>query len=78
MLNTTPGNSGDAMLELRRRIEALERPKSVMIGQWIIHQSQYGDLVADNMNTGERSVIAAYDKSKKTGPLDPPVNKTRT
>lgn len=68
-LNDTPGDLGKALASIQRRLAALERPSSVVIGQWSIHQSQYGDLVADNINTGDRYILADYDKSKKTGPV---------
>lgn len=68
-LNDTPQDLGDAVRQLRKRIDALERPSSVHLGQWHIHQSQYGDLVADNINTGIRYTLAAHDQSKKTGPV---------
>lgn len=68
-LNDSPQDIGRAMEQLRRRIERLERPTSIALGQWVVSQSQYGDLVADNINTGERFTLAAYDKSKKTGPI---------
>lgn len=68
-LNSSPDDLGRALAQLRKRIEKLERPTSIAIGQWVVSQSQYGDLVADNLNNGERYVLAAYDRSKKVGPV---------
>lgn len=62
---------GDVVLELRAEIERLKRPSSIIIGQWSVHESQYGDLVADNLNTGVRRVVAMNDESLKTGPVKP-------
>lgn len=69
MLNDTPRDRDDAILRLQREVEALKRPRSIQIGNWHLHQSQYGDLVADNVSTGLRYILAAHDLSKKTGPV---------
>lgn len=69
MLNETPSSRDDAILRLQRDVEALKRPRAVQIGNWHIHQSQYGDLVADNVSTGLRYILAAHDTSKRTGPV---------
>lgn len=73
-LNSTPEDMGALLQQLRARIERLERPTSVVIGNWVVSQSQYGDLVADNINTGMRATLAEYDKSKTTGqaPINDP------
>lgn len=61
-LNSTPSDDPKLIRALVARLEALERPKTILIGSWCISESQYGDLVADHMPTGTRRVIGLIDE----------------
>lgn len=69
-LNDSVSDIGKAIVSLRAEVEALKRPTSICLGLWIISQSQYGDLIADNSADGKRYVLAAADKSTGAGILE--------
>lgn len=49
----------------------LKRPRTIALGSWIISESQYGDLVADNTATGRRHILGQADESDRPGPIEP-------
>lgn len=60
-----PGSDAAWARQVEKRLANLERPSSIVMGEWVVHVSQYGDLVADNMTSGKRSVVGLYDESDK-------------
>lgn len=62
-LGTTPGSDAEWARRIEKRLAALERPNSVVIHDWIIHVTEWGELVADCLSNGKRVVIAARTES---------------
>lgn len=58
-LGTTPQDDAEWARRVEKRLAALERPNSVMIHDWLIHVTEWGELVADCMSNGKRVVLAA-------------------
>lgn len=70
-LGRSPSNLAEVLRKIRRDIEMLKRPRTIALGSWIISESQYGDLVADNTATGRRHILGQADKSDRPGPIEP-------
>ena len=66
-LGSTPQNDPEWARKVEKRLAALERPGSILMGNWVISMNQYGDLVADNLVKGARTVIAQNDFSTRSG-----------
>lgn len=64
-MSKRPGSAAEWAREVEKRLARLERPNSIVMGEWVVHVSAYGDLVADNLTTGQRDVVGRFDKSKR-------------
>lgn len=69
-LGRSPSNLAEVLRKINREIAMLKRPRTIALGSWIISESQYGDLVADNTATGRRHIIGRADESDRPGPAD--------
>lgn len=53
-MGRTVRTDAEYIAELERRVRRLERA----LGPWQLSVGRYGDLVADNLDTGVRTVVA--------------------
>lgn len=59
-LHGSPHNDQQLIRDLDRRIRALENPRSIKLGMWMVSVSPVtGDLVADHIPSGRREQLAA-------------------
>lgn len=58
-LNSRPTNDAEWARDVDRRLRALENPRSMKMGNWVLSVSPItGDLVADHIPTGRRETLA--------------------
>lgn len=58
-LNANPTNAAEWARHIESRLRALENPRSIRLGNWLLSVSpNTGDLVADHIPTGRRIAIA--------------------
>ena len=62
-LGTTPGSDAEWARRVEKRLAALESHNSIVIHDWIIHATEWGELVADCLSNGKRVVIAERTES---------------
>lgn len=58
-LNQKPTTNAEWARQVERRLKALENPRSIRMGNWMISVSPItGNLIADHIPTGRRDTIA--------------------
>lgn len=58
-LHGSPTNSAEWARAVERRLSALENPRSIRMGNWMVSVSPItGSLVADHIPTGRRETLA--------------------
>jgi len=58
-LNSKPTTNAEWARDVEKRLAALENPRSIRMGNWVISVSPIsGDLVTDHIPTGRRETIA--------------------
>ena len=57
-IGRTPRNDAEWARRVERRLKALESPRSVRLGNWVVSVSDIsGSLVADHIPTGRRNIL---------------------
>lgn len=63
----TPRNDAEWARRVERRLKALEAPRSVRLGNWLVSVSDIsGSLVADHIPTGRRNILADAEPVYRT------------
>lgn len=63
----TPRNDAEWARRVERRLKALESPRSVRLGNWLVSVSDIsGSLVADHIPTGRRNILADAEPVYRT------------
>lgn len=63
----TPRNDAEWARRVERRLKALESPRSVRLGNWVVSVSDIsGSLVADHIPTGRRNILADAEPVYRT------------
>ena len=63
----TPRNDAEWARRVEKRLKALEAPRTVRLGNWVVSVSDIsGSLVADHIPTGRRNILADAEPVYKT------------
>lgn len=58
-LHSSPTNDAEWARKVEQRLRALEQPRSIRMGNWMVSVSPVtGNLVADHIPTGRRDTLA--------------------
>lgn len=58
-LHSKPTNDAEWARTIEKRLAALENPRSIRLGNWMVSVSPIsGDLIADHIPTGRRDTLA--------------------
>lgn len=67
MASRKPRNDAEWARSIDRRLKALESPRSIRMGNWMISVSDVsGSLVADHIPTGRRTILADAEPKYNT------------
>ena len=59
VIGRSPKNDAEWARQVDRRLKALESPRTIRIGNWVVSVSDIsGSLVADHIPTGRRNILA--------------------
>lgn len=63
----TPRNDAEWARRVEKRLKALESPRTVRLGNWVVSVSDIsGSLVADHIPTGRRNILADAEPVYRT------------
>ena len=63
----TPRNDAEWARGVEKRLKALESPRTVRLGNWVVSVSDIsGSLVADHIPTGRRNILADAEPVYRT------------